>query len=114
MITIEGKDVFTEFAELADPAHTALILVDMQCDFGQSKAGFPTLRQQLHTDTLRLTSALMYVSMRPSTASATSRAWITLTVPDVYVASDPKSRHLSVCSIVTGGESLISAWNLCT
>jgi nicotinamidase-related amidase len=33
MITIEGKDVFTELAELVDPAHTALIMVDMQCDF---------------------------------------------------------------------------------
>jgi nicotinamidase-related amidase len=33
MITIEGKDVFTELAELVDPKYTALILVDMQCDF---------------------------------------------------------------------------------
>ena len=33
MIKIEGKDVFTELAELVDPAHTALIMVDMQCDF---------------------------------------------------------------------------------
>jgi nicotinamidase-related amidase len=33
MITIEGKKVFTELAELVDPAHTALIMVDMQRDF---------------------------------------------------------------------------------
>lgn len=33
MIEIEGKQVFTELAELADPAHTALLLVDMQRDF---------------------------------------------------------------------------------
>jgi len=33
MMTIEGKNVFTELAELVDPVHTALIMVDMQCDF---------------------------------------------------------------------------------
>jgi nicotinamidase-related amidase len=33
MMTIEGKNVFTELAELVDPEHTALIMVDMQCDF---------------------------------------------------------------------------------
>jgi len=33
MIMIEGKKVFTELGELVDPAHTALIMVDMQCDF---------------------------------------------------------------------------------
>lgn len=33
MIEIEGKEVFTELAELVDPAHTALIVVDMQRDF---------------------------------------------------------------------------------
>jgi nicotinamidase-related amidase len=33
MINIEGKEVLTELAELVDPAHTALIMVDMQHDF---------------------------------------------------------------------------------
>lgn len=33
MITVEGKDVYTELPELVAPAHTALILVDMQRDF---------------------------------------------------------------------------------
>lgn len=33
MITIEGKSVFTELEELVDPSHTALVLIDMQCDF---------------------------------------------------------------------------------
>jgi len=33
MINVEGKNVFTELAELVEPAHTALILVDMQRDF---------------------------------------------------------------------------------
>ena len=33
MINVDGKDVFTELSELVDPAHTALLLVDMQRDF---------------------------------------------------------------------------------
>ena len=33
MIEIEGKQVFTELAEIVDPAHTALSIVDMQRDF---------------------------------------------------------------------------------
>ena len=33
MINVEGKDVFSELEELVDPAHTALLLVDMQHDF---------------------------------------------------------------------------------
>ena len=33
MIEIAGKQVFTELEELVDPAHTALVVVDMQRDF---------------------------------------------------------------------------------
>src|SRR3954462_969861 len=33
MIEGEGKQVFTELEELVDPAHTALVVVDMQRDF---------------------------------------------------------------------------------
>lgn len=33
VITVEGKEVFTELTELVDPAHTALVLIDMQRDF---------------------------------------------------------------------------------
>lgn len=33
MITVEGKQVYTDLPELVDPAHTALVLVDMQRDF---------------------------------------------------------------------------------
>ncbi|MEP6811981.1 MAG: isochorismatase family cysteine hydrolase [Actinomycetota bacterium] len=33
MIEIQGKQVFTELSELVDPAHTALVVVDMQRDF---------------------------------------------------------------------------------
>jgi nicotinamidase-related amidase len=33
VIEIEGKEVFTTLAELVDPRHTALVVVDMQRDF---------------------------------------------------------------------------------
>lgn len=33
MIEIEGKVVLTELEALVDPAHTALVLIDMQRDF---------------------------------------------------------------------------------
>ena len=33
MINVEGKDVFSELDELVAPSHTALALIDMQCDF---------------------------------------------------------------------------------
>ncbi|HUB41672.1 MAG TPA: hypothetical protein VMA72_22735 [Streptosporangiaceae bacterium] len=33
MIEIEGKQVYTELSEIVDPAHTALLIVDMQRDF---------------------------------------------------------------------------------
>jgi nicotinamidase-related amidase len=33
MIEVEGKQVFTELEELVDPAHAALVVVDMQRDF---------------------------------------------------------------------------------
>ena len=33
MIEVAGKQVFTELSEIVDPAHTALLIVDMQRDF---------------------------------------------------------------------------------
>jgi nicotinamidase-related amidase len=33
LIRVEGKEVFTDLGELVDPAHTALLLIDMQHDF---------------------------------------------------------------------------------
>jgi nicotinamidase-related amidase len=33
MIEVAGKQVFTELAEIVDPAHTALVVIDMQRDF---------------------------------------------------------------------------------
>lgn len=43
MITVEGKKVFTELTELVDPAHTALLLIDMQRDFVASDGVFGAL-----------------------------------------------------------------------
>jgi nicotinamidase-related amidase len=43
LITVEGKEVFTELAELVDPAHTALLLIDMQRDFIEPDGAFGAL-----------------------------------------------------------------------
>ena len=43
MITVEGKEVFTELSELVDPAHTALLLIDMQRDFVEPDGAFGML-----------------------------------------------------------------------
>ena len=43
MINIEGKIVLTELEELVDPAHTALIVIDMQRDFIEPDGLFATL-----------------------------------------------------------------------
>ena len=33
MIEVNGKEIYTDLAEIVDPRHTALVLVDMQRDF---------------------------------------------------------------------------------
>jgi nicotinamidase-related amidase len=43
LITVEGKEVFTELPELVDPAHTALLLIDMQRDFVEADGAFGKL-----------------------------------------------------------------------
>lgn len=43
MIEIAGKQVFTELAEVLHPAHTALIIVDMQRDFCCAGGSFDRL-----------------------------------------------------------------------
>jgi nicotinamidase-related amidase len=43
LIKVEGKDVFTELAELVDPEHTALLLIDMQHDFVDAGGLFASL-----------------------------------------------------------------------
>jgi nicotinamidase-related amidase len=59
MITIEGKTVFTDLEELVDPAHTALIMVDMQCDFIEPDGLFGALGIDLS----------MYAQSRPRLAA---------------------------------------------
>jgi nicotinamidase-related amidase len=43
MIEIAGKQVFTELSEIVDPAHTALVIVDMQRDFCCAGGSFDRL-----------------------------------------------------------------------
>jgi nicotinamidase-related amidase len=64
MITIEGKDVFTELAELVDPAHTALVLIDMQRDFIEPDGVFGKLGIDLS----------MYAESRPRLAALLAAA----------------------------------------
>lgn len=40
MITLEGKKVYSDLSELVEPAHTALLLIDMQCDFIEADGAF--------------------------------------------------------------------------
>jgi nicotinamidase-related amidase len=64
MINIEGKIVLTELAELVDPAHTALIMIDMQCDFIEPDGLFGTLGIDLS----------MYQAQRPRLAALLAAA----------------------------------------
>jgi nicotinamidase-related amidase len=59
VIEIEGKAVFTELAELVDPGHAALVLVDMQRDFLDPDGAFGRLGVDLG----------MYPAMRPRLAA---------------------------------------------
>jgi nicotinamidase-related amidase len=59
MIDIEGKIVLTELAELVDPAHTALVVIDMQRDFIEPDGLFGTLGIDL----------TMYAKTRPRLAA---------------------------------------------
>jgi nicotinamidase-related amidase len=69
MINIEGKDVLTELEELVDPAHTALIVIDMQRDFIEPDGLFATLGIDLS----------MYVTSRPLLAALLGAARQTAT-----------------------------------
>ncbi|HET6503681.1 MAG TPA: isochorismatase family cysteine hydrolase [Amycolatopsis sp.] len=64
MIEIEGKVVFTELAELVDPGHAALVLVDMQRDFVDPEGVFARLGVDLG----------MYAAMRPRLAALLAAA----------------------------------------
>ena len=64
MITIDGKIVFTELAELVVSAHTALIMVDMQRDFIEPDGAFGKLGIDLS----------MYTESRPRLAALLASA----------------------------------------
>src|SRR5215467_6722619 len=74
MITVEGKRVYTTLEELADPRHTALIIVDMQHDFCEPGGAFDQLGIDLS----------MYPPMIPRLARLISAAR-GVGVPVVYV-----------------------------
>jgi nicotinamidase-related amidase len=64
LIEIEGKQVFTELAELVDPAHAALLLVDMQRDFVDERGALGRLGVDMS----------MYPAMRPRLANLLAAA----------------------------------------
>src|SRR6204780_183374 len=64
MIEVAGKSVFTELAELVHPAYTALIMVDMQCDFIESEGVFGRMGIDL----------AMYAASRPRLAALLAAA----------------------------------------
>lgn len=64
MIKFEGKAVFTELHELADPRHTALLVVDMQQDFVAGDGLFASLGIDLS----------MYERVRPKLAGLLAAA----------------------------------------
>ncbi|MFK4298748.1 nicotinamidase-related amidase [Arthrobacter sp. GAS37] len=64
LINIEGKGVFTELAEIVDPAHTALLLIDMQRDFVDPEGAFGELGVDLS----------MYTETRPRLAALLASA----------------------------------------
>jgi nicotinamidase-related amidase len=63
---IEGKQVFTELSELVAPAHTALLLIDMQRDFVGSDGFFGSLGIDLtmYDETRPRLAALLEVARR--------------------------------------------------
>ncbi len=58
MITVDGKEVFTELSELVAPEHTALVLIDMQRDFVEADGLFGRLGIDVSA----------YASVRPAIA----------------------------------------------
>jgi nicotinamidase-related amidase len=64
VINVEGKNVFTELSELVSPGHTALVMVDMQCDFIEPDGLFGSMGIDLS----------MYAQMRPCLAKLLATA----------------------------------------
>jgi nicotinamidase-related amidase len=66
LITVEGKEVFTELSELVDPAHTALLLIDMQRDFVDPEGAFGLLGVDLsmYRESLPMLAGLLRAARR--------------------------------------------------
>jgi len=64
LIRFEGKDIFTELHELADPRRAALLLVDMQQDFVAADGAFASLGIDVS----------MYAEVRPKLAGLLAAA----------------------------------------
>jgi len=64
LINVDGKNVFTGLDELVNPAHTALLLIDMQHDFIDQNGIFGELGIDLS----------MYAKMRPKLATLLAAA----------------------------------------
>ncbi|HKS62392.1 MAG TPA: isochorismatase family protein, partial [Xanthobacteraceae bacterium] len=47
MISVLGKDVFSTVEEIIDPAHTALVMIDIQHDFCSPKGLFDRIGKNL-------------------------------------------------------------------
>ncbi len=74
MIIVENKQVYTTLAELVDPQHTALVVVDMQNDFCKPTWAFDQLGINLS----------MYPEMIPRLAGLIARAR-EYKVPIIYI-----------------------------
>jgi nicotinamidase-related amidase len=66
VIEVEGKQVFTELGELVTPAHTALLLIDMQRDFVERDGCFGQMGIDLtmYDDTRPRLAALLEAARR--------------------------------------------------
>jgi nicotinamidase-related amidase len=69
LITVDGKQVFTELSELVDPVHTALLLIDMQRDFVEPAGLFGELGLDLsmYRESLPRLGELLAAARRTST-----------------------------------------------
>ncbi len=95
MIEIAGKQVFTELSELVDPAHAALLVIDMQNDFCAQGGAFDRLGVDLS----------MYPPMIPRVARllAAARAagvppiFIQMTVLPGRASESPAQIRFNLC-----------------
>jgi nicotinamidase-related amidase len=84
MIVVEGKAVYSQPQELVDPAHTALVLIDMQRDFAEPTGAFGRLGIDVSG----------YASLRTNLASLLERARRS-SVPVVHVQMTTLPQRLS-------------------